>query len=94
MNDWQKEHFSQDYWNYIHSPEWKARRVIAIKKAHGRCQECGTKKCLQVHHISYQNLFHERDEDLRVLCKYCHDERHGFKSRRKPKSWWRKALGI
>ncbi len=64
--------FSPFYRIYIHSPAWQVRRERAIQRAGGRCQVCGARKRLQVHHVSYANLGHERDEDLTVLCWACH----------------------
>ena len=64
--------FSPFYRIYIHSPAWKARRERAIRRAGNRCQVCGERKRLQVHHVSYANLGHELDEDLTVMCFGCH----------------------
>lgn len=45
----------------------------ALRRAGFRCQTCGCRSGLQVHHNSYENLFGEADEDLVVLCDRCHD---------------------
>ena len=37
-----------------------------------RCELCGSTLSLQVHHKTYENLFHENLDDLQVLCVKCH----------------------
>jgi 5-methylcytosine-specific restriction endonuclease McrA len=58
---------------YYKSPEWEQVRVFAIHRANHRCQRCGSAGVLQVHHVTYDNLFNEKPEDLEALCKRCHD---------------------
>ncbi len=69
------EHVKYD--EYIHSAEWATVRTRALRRAQFRCEWCGTKKKLQVHHRSYARLGNESPDDLQVLCKKCHEERHG-----------------
>jgi 5-methylcytosine-specific restriction endonuclease McrA len=58
----------------MNSSAWQATRLAAFA-VHGRaCQNCGAMGPLQVHHRTYERLGHERIEDLRVLCKYCHSK--------------------
>jgi 5-methylcytosine-specific restriction endonuclease McrA len=64
--------FSPQYLGYMRSQEWRNRRQRALARAGYRCQVCGGKSGLQVHHVSYANLGHEQDEDLTVLCSDCH----------------------
>jgi 5-methylcytosine-specific restriction endonuclease McrA len=69
--------FSLQYVSYITSDAWRTRRKRALQRAGYRCQLCGEAFAprsgrLQVHHNSYENLGNERDEDLTVLCVYCH----------------------
>lgn len=64
--------FSPTYLFYIRSDAWRKRRERALMLAGHRCQVCGDKKRLQVHHVSYVNLGHESDADLTVLCWWCH----------------------
>ena len=40
---------------------------------------CGVKHRLQVHHLTYERLGNERDEDLKVLCWACHEREHGLR---------------
>ena len=64
--------FSPTYTNYINSANWKSTRVRALTRAKYRCQVCGERSWLQVHHVTYANLGHEADEDMTVLCFRCH----------------------
>lgn len=63
------------YAAYINSAKWKQRCDRAIAQAGYRCQRCGFTKYsrrLEVHHLTYERLGHERDEDLQVVCHECH----------------------
>jgi 5-methylcytosine-specific restriction endonuclease McrA len=67
-----REH-SREYRDYLRSPEWKQTRAAALRQAHGVCERCVLPRYgLQVHHVSYDRLGHEEDEDLAVLCPDCH----------------------
>ncbi len=61
------------YEKYIQSYEWRQKALAAKKMAGNKCQECGSTKDLEVHHLSYENLYRERYCDVKVLCKTrCH----------------------
>jgi 5-methylcytosine-specific restriction endonuclease McrA len=64
--------FSIEYIRYMNSKEWKIRREHAKEWAGYKCSLCAGKGYLQVHHNTYENLGHEEDEDLCVLCLSCH----------------------
>ncbi len=64
--------FSPQYLAYIHSEAWRTRRQRALQRAGFRCQVCGERTRLQVHHVTYANLGNELDNDLTVLCWWCH----------------------
>lgn len=60
---------------YYESEAWATKRTFALHRASYRCQWCKTtKRPLQVHHLSYANLYHEKPEDLMVLCPRCHQQ--------------------
>lgn len=81
--------FSFQYLTYINSAAWRARRQRALRRAGHRCQVCGEGRRLQVHHVRYDNLGNEPDEDLTVLCWYCHTwATWAIRLRR----WWRRFL--
>lgn len=69
---------------YLHSEHWRRRRLRALQRAHFRCERCGRRHrpgrdgALQVHHLSYARLGHERDRDLEVLCDHDHRAAEGL----------------
>lgn len=67
---------STRYRAYLQTPEWKKRRNRALKRALYHCARCGAKRGLQVHHVTYERLECEADEDLEVLCADCHEGHH------------------
>ncbi len=83
------------YKQYLNSDKWKNLRKQVFERANrkageqhalGICEECGYKPwkpCLQVHHINYDNVFHEKLSDLILLCPNCHRARHKIKKGQK-----------
>jgi 5-methylcytosine-specific restriction endonuclease McrA len=61
---------------YLRSPLWRLRRRLWIIQAGGRCQRCGSRRRLTIHHRSYRRLGHEHSSDVAVLCWYCHRREH------------------
>jgi hypothetical protein len=53
---------------------------IAYKR-NNRCQICYNliEKGYHIHHLTYENIGNEKDEDLLFLCEKCHDEIHNGK---------------
>lgn len=64
------------YAQYLLSPEWNAKRAACLVDADYRCETCGKRGKMQVHHLTYQNLPNERRGDLRALCGTCHLSAH------------------
>jgi hypothetical protein len=64
------------YRAYLLTDAWRSRRNRALKAAFFRCQKCSSKRGLEVHHRTYERLGAERDEDLEVLCRDCHEGHH------------------
>ena len=62
-----------EYLNHIH---WNTIRTIKLEEAGFKCQLCGNKDRLNVHHNNYDNLFMEEKSDLIVLCESCHKKFH------------------
>jgi 5-methylcytosine-specific restriction endonuclease McrA len=62
------------YSSYINSSDWKNRAAkIKVGKT---CLVCGSKENLQVHHLNYKNLGHEKSGDIVVLCALHHRKAH------------------
>ncbi len=69
--------------DYLVSPWWRLRRHARLKKAGGKCERCAKVTTFQdVHHVYYTRLGEERDRDLEVLCRDCHNKLHHDQSRR------------
>lgn len=62
------------YQDYLKSAHWKSTRAIKMYNAGNKCENCGSIRRLQVHHKNYDNLYNEIDNDLKVLCEFCHKE--------------------
>ena len=67
----------EEYKAYLNSPRWQAIRKRLYREYDYKCAMCGSPKNLNVHHITYERLGEEKDEDLTVLCQKCHGELHG-----------------
>jgi hypothetical protein len=61
---------------YLSSPLWRLRRRIWIVQARGRCERCGSRRRLTIHHRTYGSLGRERPGDVAVLCWDCHRSHH------------------
>ncbi len=58
-----------------------------IPTARIQCKQCRVRykrKLIQVHHLHYRNIFHEKREDLVVWCGGCHAVEHD----KEPPYWW------
>lgn len=64
---------------YISSSKWRRRRARALMLGNYQCANCGAKRNLHVHHLSYEHFTKELDSELQVLCRKCHQKVHGRK---------------
>lgn len=80
---YKKIDFRSYYHGYLKSDVWKRKRKSAIEKAGYKCSLCGTAKNLNVHHITYENVPFEEDDDLIVVCRQCHEKLHENDAKRK-----------
>jgi len=60
------------YKKYIKSKDWANKSRFAKYKRDYKCQQCGRKGLLHTHHLNYDSLYHERLDDVKVLCEKCH----------------------
>lgn len=69
----------EKYRRYLKSAKWKNFKRILIKERGHKCQDCGEKyRPLDGHHITYERLFNELPEDVRLLCHQCHMKEHNM----------------
>jgi hypothetical protein len=61
------------YREYIQSPDWRKKRERAFELIGRKCTRCGSTQQLEVHHITYNNLYSESTYDVEILCKSCHE---------------------
>ena len=69
--------YYKNYDEYLMSQAWKDKALQRAKIDNYQCQFCGCEGTmanrLQIHHLSYRNLYHEDvDKDLVTLCDCCH----------------------
>lgn len=64
------------YSKYLKSKEWKKIRNLVFLQMGKKCCRCNENKTLEIHHITYKNIFKEKIEDLEVVCKPCHVKIH------------------
>ncbi len=71
------------YRDYLKSDSWKTTKWLIKKNAKSqgkkKCQFCGSKKRLNVHHKTYKNIGMEQIDDLVLLCQPCHFTWHRVK---------------
>ena len=60
---------------YLNSEEWKHKRQVVMDYYYWKCQKCGD-FATDLHHITYDNIFKEKFEDLQPLCRSCHKKEH------------------
>ena len=65
----------RNYHKYINSKRWERRRRRYYGRNPNVCKVCGAKD-IQLHHLTYERLGNERDEDLIPLCRQHHSLFH------------------
>lgn len=64
----------------------KRRFLLDIARNNNWCTACWFDELLQVHHID-KNKFNNDDDNLIVLCYYCHSKEHKHMQRKTPPKW-------
>jgi len=80
------------YKNYLKTKHWKYKRISIYRKYDRRCTKCGEAFQLidsNVHHLTYERVGNELDEDLVLLCKECHKKVHGIETKHRQKKSWK-----
>lgn len=70
---------SKNYIEILKSPEWIKKRCKIMKRDNFKCQSCGSKNKLQVHHKKYikgKMPWEIQDKYLITLCENCHNKEH------------------
>lgn len=64
-----------DYDSYINSEAWR-NKANRIRRRDGyRCRICGADSVpLEVHHLTYDRLYQEPDDNLLTVCHKCHEK--------------------
>src|SRR5687767_9857363 len=85
--EWRKYIFSRkwkDAWHkhwyrvyVMRSVAWKRKHGACLERAGNRCQVCRKAVAVQAHHLTYERLGDEADEDLQAVCVACHKHGHG-----------------
>ena len=68
--------FKQKYYDYLNSKIWRAKRLLVLDRDKSKCQKCGAKKNLFIHHLTYKRIYKEELSDLLTLCGICHKKEH------------------
>jgi 5-methylcytosine-specific restriction endonuclease McrA len=67
------------YETYVRTDCWQLRREAYIAVHGSVCEVCGTAiDGVDVHHLTYEHLGRELDDDLMSLCRGCHSAVHGL----------------
>jgi HNH endonuclease len=69
---------NRPYDEYLQTCEWYETRAAARVRAGERCQVCNRSGPLDVHHRTYERRGQEREDDLTVLCRECHELFHRY----------------
>jgi 5-methylcytosine-specific restriction endonuclease McrA len=69
------------YQKYLNSPKWKAKRILVLRRAKYKCEECKRRQATQIHHKTYKRIFNEPLSDLLAVCAPCHKKIHGIKDK-------------
>ena len=66
----------RNYIKYLKGKEWKTKRRVFLDKVGERCFLCGGSENIDVHHLTYDNIFREKESDLIPVCRTCHKNIH------------------
>ena len=64
------------YDNFLASDWWKMKREAIFEAKGKKCEICGSKFRVEIHHKTYQHLGNERLDDVLVVCHSCHSKIH------------------
>jgi 5-methylcytosine-specific restriction endonuclease McrA len=77
------EHANLYFIHYISPLWWNNARRMALERAGYKCENCGSAERLEVHHKEALECFESRhnspknrQDNLKVLCRPCHEKEH------------------
>lgn len=74
------------YHKYLKSEKWRCLRLLAILKADGKCECCGSEDNLHGHHTYYSKYIEDCIvEQIMCLCEDCHNSLHNWMRKTKSK---------
>jgi len=79
IQDWldtNVDYVNMPYKEYLKTDHWQRVSILAKENADNKCQLCNGEGVLHTHHRTYENLGHEKYNDLIVLCQKCHEKFH------------------
>jgi hypothetical protein len=71
----------KEYDKYLNTEHWRNLRLKIAEQRNYKCEKCKkiVRKSYHIHHLTYDNIGKEKDEDLMFLCEKCHNEIHNGK---------------
>jgi 5-methylcytosine-specific restriction endonuclease McrA len=81
---WTKKQARQEeYKKHLQSPYWQEVKRMVRMRDRFTCRDCGKRKLVEVHHLTYAHRGHEKEhlDDLICLCPKCHRARHAGKQK-------------
>jgi len=63
---------------YLQSIRWKKLRKVRLALDNYKCYGCGESRPLEIHHITYDDFGNEKMDQLRSLCRDCHQMQHDY----------------
>ena len=66
----------KNYNEYLLSNWWLNKFEVVFKFHERKCQICGSKNRIVIHHKTYEHLGNEPMKDLMILCQTCHIKEH------------------
>lgn len=70
-------HSTKELYGMFLRSDWWIALSRTKRRSVGKCEQCGDRRCLQAHHVRYpENWFDTGMEDLKVLCRDCHESEH------------------
>ena len=67
---------SMPYDQYLRTEHWREIRNRTMERDGHQCRWCGSRKVLNVHHLTYERRGQERASDVITLCRSCQELAH------------------